>query len=141
MSVSLAKTTRELMRLAIADIPYVISSGVAVESLWIPSVERSATKPMQIQVAPAARSTTVVSRHQTDVELVCDVGVFVGLTAGNNDTEGERVQLMIDALIDGMIMAQVGEWHVMEAEQLLILSADHWRRLNVASSFVKFTLR
>jgi len=141
VSDSLAKTTREQMRQAIANLSYVVSSGVVVESLWIPNVERSATKPMQIQVAPAARSTTVVSRGQVDVEMVCDVGVFLGLTAGNNDAEGERVQLMIDALIDGLIMQQVGERYVLEAEQLLILSSDHWRRLNVASSFVKFTLR
>jgi hypothetical protein len=139
--VSIAKTVRNAVRDAINAIPYVDGLGIVAEAIWMPNVERSATKPMQIQVAPSERITTIEARRSTKTDITCDVGIFLGLTTDNQEAQGEQVQLMVDAIVEGLLMQTIGDRYIAEAEQVMIFSADHWRRLNMATSFIKFTLR
>lgn len=138
---SVIREVRDNVRDAVASLAYVVSSGAAVTAVWVPKIERITEGPLRIIVAPSERVATAEGRGVTSDSLTCDCGILGALIAGQEDELAEQVQLMVDALIDGLLTKRVGSRRVVSAEQMMVVSVDHWRTSRMAASFVQFTLR
>lgn len=138
---SVTRTSRDALRDAVAALPAVIADEATVTAVWVPEIERSEEKPLRILVAPSQRTATVEGRGVTSDTVVCDVGVFGGLTAGSEEDQGEAVQAMADAIIAGLLTQPVGTQRCIAAEQVNVMSVDYWRRLRMTASFIQLTLR
>ena len=138
---SVIRQVRDDLREAIAALPYVTTSGAAVTAVWVPNVERITEGPLRLIVAPSERVATAEGRGVTSNTLTCDVGIMGALVAGQEDDQAEELQLMCDALIDGILTKVVGNRRCVSAEQMMVVSVDHWRTLRMVASFVQFTLR
>lgn len=140
------KQIRDAVTATVAALPAFTSRSITPRAVWIPQRDRTDALP-DVMVAPATREVELVGRGVRSDLFSIQIGVCEDLAPSgtlNQETVATAGQVLIDAVIDGLLGVRIGgpaNPLVVSARHLVLNAPSEWRQLNQFVGVVELTLR
>lgn len=139
------KQIRDDVTAVVAALPAVVSRGITPEATWVPpSRDRSEVTAAELWVSVATRQIEPLTREAASELYGVQVALFDPLEAATEDTQAEADQLLMEAIVDGLLRVRLSTGSqaiCQQATQSVLQSVGHWREKRLFTSFIELKYR